>query len=270
MLSKMLIQAAVGAGVGGWNISNAVYDTSFSVNSQESTPRAMYFSSDGTRLFVVGTSGDDVNQYSLSTAWDISSASYIRVRSLSSILLNPTGVSFSSDGTKMIIIGSYNQGGIFQGFIFPHIFTLSTPWNISTTNYIDYSAIVMNYFFIREDGLVSYSVSSSTVTQYSMSVAWDITTMTSVDSFSVSSEDSSPAGIHLSPDGTRMYLVGTTGDEINQYQLSTAWSITSASYVRTLSVNSIDNAPYAVSFKPDGKKMFLLGDQNNSIYSYNL
>jgi hypothetical protein len=253
-----------------WNIGNAVYDTSFSVGTQESSPRSMYFSSDGSRLYVVGTSGDDVNQYNVSTEWDISSTSYVRVRSLSSLLLNPTGVFFKPDGTQMIVAGTYNQGGIYQGFKFPHSFTLSTPWNVSTASYSTFSPIVINYFFIREDGLKLYDVSGTTVSEYTASTAWDITSLSLVDSISVSSEDSAPTGIHFSPDGTNMYLVGRSGDEINQYTLGTAWSVSSASYVRTLSVSARDNAPYGVFFKPDGKKMMLLGDQNNSIYSYNL
>ena len=45
--------------------------TNFSVNPQESTPEAVFFKPDGTKMYILGRSGDDVGEYALSTAWDI-------------------------------------------------------------------------------------------------------------------------------------------------------------------------------------------------------
>ena len=39
-------------------------------------PRDITFNIDGTKMYVIGSSGDDVNEYSLSTAYDVSTASY--------------------------------------------------------------------------------------------------------------------------------------------------------------------------------------------------
>ena len=60
-----------------WDVTTASYDSiSFSVSSQESITRAGEFSSDGSNMYIVGESSDTVHQYSLSTAWDVSTASY--------------------------------------------------------------------------------------------------------------------------------------------------------------------------------------------------
>ena len=47
---------------------------SFSIVSQDGTPEGIYFKSDGTTMYMVGSATDAVYQYSLSTAWDVSSA----------------------------------------------------------------------------------------------------------------------------------------------------------------------------------------------------
>ena len=53
-------------------------------------------------MFVTGSSGDDVNEYSLSTPWDISTASY--VQRLSTGDSGQVGLTFATDGTKKCIL----------------------------------------------------------------------------------------------------------------------------------------------------------------------
>ena len=45
-------------------------------NSQDTYPVSIAFNADGTKMFMLGTTNDTVYQYSLSTAYDVSSASY--------------------------------------------------------------------------------------------------------------------------------------------------------------------------------------------------
>jgi hypothetical protein len=49
---------------------------SFPVNLQETGPADLTFGLDGTRLYVIGSAGDAVYQYTCSTAWDITTASF--------------------------------------------------------------------------------------------------------------------------------------------------------------------------------------------------
>jgi len=59
-----------------WDVSTASFVDSFSVNSQEANPQDIWFDSSGKTMFIVGQAGDDVNVYKLSTAWDVSTASF--------------------------------------------------------------------------------------------------------------------------------------------------------------------------------------------------
>ena len=47
-----------------------------SINSQESYPRDVTFNNDGTKMFTIGATGDDIGYYTLSTAYDTSTATH--------------------------------------------------------------------------------------------------------------------------------------------------------------------------------------------------
>ena len=82
-LSKMWILGAISDKVHQYtlstpgDLSTATYDNkSFSVRSQERDPRGLSFNVDFTKMYVVGHDNDKIHQYSLSTAEDVTSASY--------------------------------------------------------------------------------------------------------------------------------------------------------------------------------------------------
>jgi len=53
----------------GYSLSAASYDNvSFSVSSQELVPQDLFFKPDGTKMYIAGGAGDDINEYDLSTA----------------------------------------------------------------------------------------------------------------------------------------------------------------------------------------------------------
>ena len=63
---------------------------------------------------------NSVYQYTLSTPWDLSTASYDSVSfSVTSQDTTPVGIAFKSDGSKMYVVGVTN-GSVYQ-------YTLSTP-----------------------------------------------------------------------------------------------------------------------------------------------
>ena len=67
------------------------------------------------------------------------------------------------------------------------------------------------------------------------------------------------AVVEFKPDGTKMYVTGSTGDDVNEYDLSTPWDVSTASYNQNFSVAAQETTPTAVRFKPDGTKMYVTG-----------
>jgi DNA-binding beta-propeller fold protein YncE len=107
--------------------------------------------------------------------------------------------------------------------------------------------------------------------QYSLGAAWNTRSCTHYSTCSVSNEESIPHGMFFKPDGTKLYVLGTGSDNIYQYALSTAWLLGSATYdEKYFYVGSSENSPTALFFKPDGSKVFFLGQQNKTVYVLSL
>ena len=77
-------------------------------------------------MFVVGVRGDDVNEYTLSTAFDVSTASFVDSFDISSQEDSPTGLAFNNDGTKMFIVG-YQRDNVCE-------YDLTSAFDISSNS----------------------------------------------------------------------------------------------------------------------------------------
>ena len=256
-----------------WNISTASYVQTFSIATQETGPGALFFKPDGTKMYITGSTGDDVNEYNLSSAWNISTASYVQNFSIAAQETSPQGIFFKPDGTKMYIVGS-GSDTVFQ-------YTVSTPWNVTTSNYIyptnayfriaDQELSPQGIFF-KPDGTKMYVTGAlgDDVNEYNLSSAWNISTASYLQTFSVNAQDTSPSALFFKPDGTKMYVVGSSGDDVNEYNLSSAWNVSTASYLQTFSVAAQDTIPLGIFFKPDGTKMYIVGSLGDIVNEYNL
>ena len=254
---------------GAFDINSAVFVDAFSLAAQETSPNGMAFSTDGTKMFVVGIAGDDVNEYTLSTAFDVSTASFVDAFSVAAQETSPRAVAFSADGTKMFVIG--NTGDDVNEY------TLTTAWDVSTASFVDAFSIAAQEsvplgMAFSTDGTKMFVVGSSgdDVNEYTLSTAFDVSTASFVDAFSVVAQELVPHGIAFSTDGTKMFVVGSSGDDVNEYTLSTAFDVSTASFVGIFSVSAQDLNPSAIAFSADGTKMFILGDSGNDVNEYML
>jgi DNA-binding beta-propeller fold protein YncE len=301
-----------------FDVSTASYDSiSFDLSSQDTTPWDIAFNTDGTKMYMVGTNGDNVHQYSLSTAFNVGTASYESISfDLSSQDVTPVAIDFSNDGTKMYVLGSANvtiyqystalntaELDLSSGSVFDYTptsdvqVTLTNPaasgtssgatlllgnsllnaWDTSTivrlnTFSVSGQDIEMEGIFLKPDGTAIYGVgyAGDTVEEYTMSTAYDLSTASYTRSFSVAGQETTPSDLFFKSDGTKMYVIGFTGDDINEYALSTAWDITTASFTDVFSVSGQDSLPKGMFIKPDGTKLYVLGDANDSVYQYSM
>jgi sugar lactone lactonase YvrE len=251
------------------NVLGASYDSvSFSVATQDTSPTDVFFSPDGLRMYVLGDSSNLVNEYNLSTAWVVSSAVFSTSFSVASQDGVPQGLFFRADGTKMYMVGSTNDT-VYQ-------YTLSTPWSVSTALYDSISFSVAGQETIptgisfRSNGLSMYVLGNSgdAVYQYTLSTAWNISTATFLQSFSISGQEATANGMCFTGDGTRMFIAGSSGDDVNVYNLTTPWDISTATFVSVFSVSGQDTFPTGLYIKPDGTKMYIVGQTNDTVYQY--
>ena len=86
-------------------------------------------------MFVIGQTADAIQEYALSTAWNVSSASHTSTFSTSSQLTNNQALFFAPDGYKVWATGADDV--IYQ-------YILTTAWDISTASYDSVSFSVLS------------------------------------------------------------------------------------------------------------------------------
>ena len=67
------------------------------------------FSSDGSKMFITGKKKDKVQEFNLSTPFDLSSVSKTNAYDISDEIDSVGGISFSADGLKMFVLDSKNN-----------------------------------------------------------------------------------------------------------------------------------------------------------------
>ena len=208
-----------------WDISTGTFTTSVSISGQELAGQGLAFGNSGAKMYVVGAAGDDVNEYDLSTAWDVSSATFNQLFDISAQDTIPKSIKFNTAGTKMFVLG--NSGDDINEY------TLSTAWDVSTASFVDAFSIASQTttpesMAFGDSGSKVYVADETTIYQYDLSTAFDISTASYVDSFDVSGQDTSVQGVFFRTNGNNFYTSGATGDAIYQYILVTTISATAA------------------------------------------
>jgi len=86
---------------------------------------------------------------------------------------------------------------------------------------------------------------------------------TFIADFDIISDESSATGITFKPDGTKMYITGIGAAKILQYNLTTAFDITSATLEKSVAIGTRESKPEDVKFNSDGTVIFILGTENS-------
>ena len=256
-----------------YDIANASYDNKRVVVSTQVGVGAggLFFKPDGSNVYVISYANDVIHQFTLSVNWDISTATNSG-KSVSVVTQenSPRDLYFTSDGYSVFIVGNQNKT-VFK-------YTLSTAWDISTASYANVSFSVSSQsdfprgVTFKTDGTEMY-ISDDTndaVDQYSLSTAFDITTA----SYTGTTGSISTGGFfylasaRFKPDGTGFFVTNNGGDDVDEHSLSTPWDVTTSSYVRSFYANAQTTVPQGLAFSADGTKMYVMDTQ--TIYQYSV
>ena len=205
--------------------------------------RQIQFNNDGSKMFI-STRGNPnkcadpcvhnrIWQYSLSTNFDISTATYSN--NFFSVDNEVTQIfgsfEFNNDGSMMFATDAAFNGSSTEKV---YQYSLSTPFDLSST-----------VTLVRSKALQSAR-------------DFDLGNLV---------PDNEPLGIEFNHDGTRLFLVGKFRNDISQYTLSEGFNIDTASLDGGLQVG-LD--PSGVEFSPSGLKMFVVNDVDDYIREYKL
>lgn len=250
-----------------WDITDYAYSgTSFSVSSQSPAAVGIVFKDDGTKFYIIDSANDAVNEYTMSTAWDVSSASFTTSLDISGQETAPGCLFIGNSGTKLYFSGT-NQRNISE-------YTLSTAWDVSSATFVQNADIsgqenLPTGLFFRSNGTKCFLLgrSGDDVNEYTLSTAWDVSTISFVDSFSVSSQTTSPGALTFGDSGSTFYVAGDGA--VYQYDMSTAWDVSTASFIGSKDFSAQEAGAEGLFFRPNGDNFYLVGPSDDRVYQYN-
>lgn len=260
-----LAKFTAAAAVAGWALSSAAYASKNKSTSAEFTaPTGVSFKTDGTKMYVVQST---IRSYSLSTAWDVSTATYDNV----SFTLGATAqdVVWKPDGTifYICIFGDY-PNTIKQ-------YACSTAWDISTASLTTTKGLVLTggdsprSMFFRDDGLKMYiGTSDGYLHDCTVGTAWSVSTATVSSNFQVGE---AMYGISFKSDGTKLIIVNN--DIVKEYTMSSAWTIsglTDTNVTLGLNLDAQDFGYTGLFVKTDGDAFYITNTDSDKVYQFSM
>lgn len=203
-----------------WDITTAVVNpTSLFIQGQDTGMNDIYISPNGLILYAVGATNDRIYRYNLSVAWDITTGVYVNFLAIGSFSTNPTGLYFRPDGTVAYVMGD-GVDTIFR-------IDLSTPWDITTG--VQTTSLVISpqvtggqALSFNDAGTILYVLgfNGDDITQFNLSIPWDITTAVYLEEGFRFQYEGAPGGLYYNETYQVAYIVGYSTDTV--YGLSTS------------------------------------------------
>ena len=199
-------------------------------------PTQVVFNNDGTKMFIVNHAGrKTVDYWSLSTAFDVSTATFDGAYSLVGKEQRANSIAFNNDGTRMFIAGVGNNSQVRI-----HEYSLSTGFDLSSTvthlntqdlissqNHID--GVTFNY-----DGTKMYTIThmnkdgteaQDLMNQFKLTTPYDVSTLSLEGTYTVSSVSGDSREVVFSNDGSKMFIIDDDNDKVHEFNLSCDWSV---------------------------------------------
>ncbi len=196
-------------------------------------PTQVVFNNDGTKMFIVNHFGRrTVDTWSLTTAFDVSTASFDGEYNIKPIEKRANSIAFNNDGTRMFIAG--------VGDLLPqvriHEISLDTAFDLSSgttllnsedmnsfQSHID--GVTFNY-----DGTKMYTITRVTeaqdlMSQFKLTTPYDVSTLSLEGTYTVNSVSVGSTEVVFSNDGSKMFIIDNDNEKVHEFNLSCNWSI---------------------------------------------
>lgn len=254
------------------NVSGASTSVTLTPSSNPTIKEGLLITDNGTKLYMTGNV-EYIRQFSLSTPYNISTASYVGLVSMSQVgpARNTFGMVMNPSGTRMLISTDSFGSMVWE-------LNLSTAWDITTAtwpgtqtgsgtfrnNTTRYTPLG---FEISQDGTKVYMSVGNTAYQYALSTEFDVNTMGTTPTGSIGVTNAET--LVWKPDGTKWYGYDRSNDVIRQWTANTNWDIAnSTAGTVSASLAAKDGNMFGMAFKSDGTKVYLGGYSN--VYQYSL
>ena len=191
------------------------------------------------------------------------------------------GVTFKPDGSRMYVTTDEDSPTVIQ-------YRLSSAFDISTATIISEDELEghggdfdkPHAIEFKPDGKVMYVIRSESgnvsVQQFTLSTAWDTQTLSYETRQVINGGGDCSTNVQIralafKPDGTRMFVSQEGAEVVSQYDLTTAWDVSSATNnVCSNSFGGQEADMRNIQFNSDGTIMYLGGSDGDDINKYTL
>ena len=254
------------------DLANSIY-----INSQDSAPTGVWFDPTGSRMYMCGYGTNDIFEYSLTTPWDVTTATYTGKQfDFGSTNGGTTeGMYISPDGVECYAIG--RSGDRISRYRF------STPWDVSTLSFsqslnvgfggtprlnLEDNPTAVHF---KYDGSILYFMgyTNDTIYQVPLTTPWDIDISNhgTITSQSINPPHGTPQGMSLSQDGTTLLLIGYSADRITKYSLSTPYDVRTLTQVeQSPYYGYIASTPTNIYWNETYNKAYIVGRSSDRIF----
>lgn len=231
-----------------------------------------YIREDGLKLYSANIFGSNqIKEYTFLDSWDVTDIVFERELDVSTDFSYCTGVEFKPDGTVMYVTGG--QSGSYKLVAY----NLSTAWDISTaTKWNQISTTNPGGLRFKPDGTIFYFLeadSPDVILQYPLGTAWDVTTRSSASGqYNITNPtgDNGILGFTFLSDGTKMFACGENNSSVFEFNLGTAWDVTTLELSLTYYVGDKIINPVDIYIRPDKEKFVVGGGVEDKMYEYNI
>lgn len=208
-----------------WDIESADFERDLDISSEMGTqdqsgsvPNGLYIrKSDGEKMWIFNRT--EIWEYTLSTPWNISSASPTGYKDLSEDVVRGHDIEFKPNG-RVLYVDDRIAEVVFQ-------FDLSSSWDIETAT-LDYALDISDEqqevrgTQLSPDGRKMFLMDTARqdVLEYYLSDPFDLSSASFIGSYSVASESSNPRGLTFKPDLSRFYVTDNTEDRVYEYRVA--------------------------------------------------
>jgi hypothetical protein len=259
-----------------------------SVTTEDLNPQDLFFKDDGTKMFIVGSTGDRVYEYALGTAWDVSSAGFTTNFSVAAQDTAPGGLFFRPNGLNMYVSGQTGVAPLVAAGDYVHQYTLGTAWDISnvgaatvgwTTSFrvLEDSNPFAVYF--KDDGTKMFVAGNTNqrIYEYALGTAWNVSTAGLTTSILIGTGTTQnlpltltgPTGLAFNASGTQMFISDSDRDVVARFNLGTAWDLNTAVFYDNVYVGFQDLDSGGIFYQENQSKAYITGKGTDTVYQYN-
>ena len=213
-------------------ISSNEYDH----GSEDDDATDIKFNSDGTKLFLAGAGDEEINEYNLSTAYDVSTSVHQNTY-FNGDGLEFVAIAFNTNGTKLFIYDQTGSDSIKQ-------YSLGSPFDLSNAvlqeQYTGTSSKTLakingnpQGLAFSSDGTKMYVTGKSTdkIKEFTISTPFDLSSNVTLESggYDLSDEIDEPSGIAFSDDGSKLFVLDSKNDaanrDVSEYDLTCGFGV---------------------------------------------